>query len=388
MWLVAIGTLLAIPAMATTVELQIQVETEPAHNRFGCVSVSGVDPSELARLRQRTLNLHEWQQILSVKLQPRTSGLTIGELPNVTGRYELLDSGFSFTPRFRPALGLTYQIRVKVGDHAPATGKFKLGETPLPSASARIDAIYPSARSIPENTLRFYVQFSRPMQRVQVAKRIRLLDENNEVVENAFIVGPLGELWDNEQRRLTLLLDPGRIKRGVGPNRELGPALVTGRARTLVIDQKFKDAKGRPLKTEFRKTYRIVEAIREAVTPGSWLVTRPEANSREPLHIQFPRALDRGMLSHAISVYEEQRLVKGKISVSTSETEWSFIPEKPWQRKLHDIRVATNLEDISGNNVVAPFDVAVKIPGSTISETLQIPFTPIEEPELSPLRRN
>ena len=44
--------------------------------------------------------------------------------------------------------------------------------------------------------------------------------------------------------RLTLLLDPGRIKRGVRPLEEIGGALQVGRTYTLVIDDAWPDAKG------------------------------------------------------------------------------------------------------------------------------------------------
>ena len=41
-------------------------------------------------------------------------------------------------------------------------------------------------------------------------------------------IGINQELWDPGMQRLTLLLDPGRIKRGVGPNLEAGLALERG----------------------------------------------------------------------------------------------------------------------------------------------------------------
>ena len=54
------------------------------------------------------------------------------------------------------------------------------------------------------------------------------------------------ELWDREGQRLTVLFDPGRIKRGVLPRDEVGSALFEGSAYTLVIDSKWHDANGAP----------------------------------------------------------------------------------------------------------------------------------------------
>jgi hypothetical protein len=48
--------------------------------------------------------------------------------------------------------------------------------------------------------------------------------------------------------RLTLFIDPGRIKRGVLPLEEVGPALEEGKRYTLMIDRDLKDGTGNPLK--------------------------------------------------------------------------------------------------------------------------------------------
>lgn len=376
----AIGT-----AAEPTTELQIRVNEERKSKHFGRICVTGVDRSALARLRQSNPDLREWRRLFSVKLQPPSSKLESEELPNVSGRYELLETGFRFTPRFAPTRGLKYLVRVKIDGHSPATGTFVLNDasSPVP-VTTKVNTIYPSAATIPENTLRLYVHFSRPMRRGQVAKRIRLLDENSEVVEGAFIIGPLGELWDGYQRRLTLLLDPGRIKRGVDPNRRLGLALLAGRERTLIIDGQFTDAEGRSLDTECRKTYRIVGAVRDAVQPKKWTIAAPETNSRAPLRLRFPRALDHGMLSHAIRVYDDDEgAIDGRANIAPGETEWSFTPAKQWKSGSHSIRVAANLEDISGNNLVSPLDVAVKRSTSRSDRPIQAAqierlFSPIE----------
>jgi hypothetical protein len=54
------------------------------------------------------------------------------------------------------------------------------------------------------------------------------------------------KLWDNEQMRLTVLFDPGRIKRGLVSQEELGMATQAGRKYRLVIDQDWPDANSVP----------------------------------------------------------------------------------------------------------------------------------------------
>lgn len=44
--------------------------------------------------------------------------------------------------------------------------------------------------------------------------------------------------------RLTLIIDPGRIKRGARPLEELGPALKAGKKYTLAIGREWRDGRG------------------------------------------------------------------------------------------------------------------------------------------------
>ena len=93
--------------------------------------------------------------------------------------------------------------------------------------ATRVSGVHPGTSEIPENLLRFYVHFTAPMSRGDVLRWVRLEDATGESIEHAFLA--LGEeLWDRDATRLTLLLDPGRIKSGLRPRAELGRALARG----------------------------------------------------------------------------------------------------------------------------------------------------------------
>lgn len=49
-----------------------------------------------------------------------------------------------------------------------------------------------------------------------------------------------------------------------------------------------------------------------------------------------------------------------RIAVGQHETQWRFAPFSPWSADAYLIQVASILEDVSGNNVKAPFDVQVR----------------------------
>ena len=75
-------------------------------------------------------------------------------------------------------------------------------------------------------------------------------------------------------RHLTILLDPGRLKRGVGPNRELGPPLKEGHEYTLAVGSGMVDLSGRPLRESFYKAFRVTEAVRERIAVEQWRIVR------------------------------------------------------------------------------------------------------------------
>ncbi len=52
--------------------------------------------------------------------------------------------------------------------------------------AASVTEVYPSAAVLPENLLRFYIQFSAPMSRGEAYRRIKLLDAGGKPVDGRF----------------------------------------------------------------------------------------------------------------------------------------------------------------------------------------------------------
>ena len=127
------------------------------------------------------------------------------------------------------------------------------------------------------------------MGRGDVYKHVHLIDDKGKEIELPFLELD-EEFWDPEQRRFTLFFDPGRIKRGLKPREDLGPALEEGRSYRLVIDQAWHDAGGAPLKAIYVKQFKVVapDDRRPTRRPGS--STAPPAGGQEPLTVHIPRA--------------------------------------------------------------------------------------------------
>lgn len=223
---------------------------------------------------------------------------------------------------------------------------------------AEVSAIVPTSDVLPENLLRLYVHFSQPMRRGQVREAITLIGENGEPIVNPFLNLAI-ELWDHDEKRLTLLFHPGRIKRGVGPNVQVGPPLQRSKNYMLLIRQSMKDFRGKPLARAFTKSFTATAPIRSALLPEKWLSGLPRAKSQEPLMLKFSRIMDRPMLFRSIRVLDaDGQVVQGSMTVLEHETRWEFVPSSPWQPGPYRLAVSTDLEDVAGNNVRASFDGA------------------------------
>src|SRR5215469_1962889 len=94
--------------------------------------------------------------------------------------------------------------------------------------------IWPTANRLPANILRFYVQFSEPAEAVFDRAQLRLITATSALVPDAFLMLN-EELWSPDGRRLTVLMEPGRIKRGMGSHLTHEPALVRGRSYRLEV---------------------------------------------------------------------------------------------------------------------------------------------------------
>ena len=169
------------------------------------------------------------------------------------------------------------------------------------------------------------------------------------------------ELWSRDSKRLTLLLDPGRIKRGLKPREEMGPIFVAGRDYELVVDRAWPAANGRPLAAEFIKQFSVVEEDHLQPNPQQWKLTVPKPETNHPLIIQFGESLDHAMLSRMIAIHAHPDLatLDGKIEISEHEKAWSFTPAQPWTRGKYSLRVDNLIEDVAGNSIEKMFDVDV-----------------------------
>jgi hypothetical protein len=293
---------------------------------------------------------------------PRLEG---GGLPDVAGRYILFDDEVRFVPTFPFDTDVKYRIIFDARPLDFLTEEPLMVEFVLPSDQkapelTEVTHIFPSCDLLPENLLRFYVCFSNSMQRGRAPCEISLLDSEGRHVADALYRPPV-ELWDRTMRRLTVLLDPGRLKRWVGPNVELGPPLKAGQTYTPEIGSGMIDLNGRPLRERFRKYFLVGDPVREGISIESWGLLPPLTGSRQPLRLQFKAPLDWALLSQTITVESaDGSALSGKVVIDQCERRWSLTPTSPWVAGVYQIGIGATLEDVCGNSITGAFDRPIR----------------------------
>jgi hypothetical protein len=345
--------------------------------------VTGLDTVDLARLAKASLEPAQWTALFGVYVETGNPADRAGQ-PAVLGSYRIEEGMLRFEPRFPPGEGLRFRA-VFDPTKLPGRGENKadpvVAEFAIPKpprmVTTVVEQVYPTTAKLPENQLKFYLHFSAPMSRGQAYEHVRLLDAAGKPIEQPFL--ELGEeLWDAQCKRFTLFIDPGRIKRGLKPREDLGPVLEPGKNYTLVVDAQWADAKGNPLKQEFRKSFRVTGAVEEAIDVKAWQLQPPAAGKAAPLSVAFPRPLDHAMLQRVFVVTDaDGKKVAGSVAVAEEETRWQFTPEQPWQAGTYNLVVDTTLEDLAGNNIARPFEVDVFHPvqREVKAKTVSLPFT-------------
>jgi hypothetical protein len=217
----------------------------------------------------------------------------------------------------------------------------------IPAFSELPIRISPQTNVLPANTLRFYVNFPRSGEAHFDRDLLWLLNEEDEVVRDAFLVLSQ-ELWSVDGRRLTVLMEPGRIKRGLGASPDHDPALVVGRAYTLVLTA---------LGQTVRHTFRVSDPVLEAVEETRWHLVSPTVGTLDPAVVHFDRVMDATLCEDEIGVLGPSgEVVLTRVSLGPDGMAAQLFPNRPWSAGDHSLIASERLEDVCGNRLGEALD--------------------------------
>ncbi|HTF17818.1 MAG TPA: Ig-like domain-containing protein [Chryseolinea sp.] len=285
----------------------------------------------------------------------------------IAGKYLSSTDGFSFEPMYPFSSGATYHAVFSpsalsnfINERTEHSAEGKVDFTfQIPSedvSSTSIEAVYPASAILPENLLRMYICFSGPMMPGEAYKHIMVVNGKGERVERSFLIVDQ-ELWDASRTRFTVLFDPGRIKRGLKSNLELGPPLKDGGQYSLVIDSAWRDVNGNNLQGGLVKSFRVNAPERTRLSVESLRVIAPPADTRGPLVVRFDRPMDRALVFKYVTVQDTSaNVIRGQLELDNDDI-LKFTPDIPWPAGNYNVVLSPLLEDVAGNNFRNSFDV-------------------------------
>lgn len=268
----------------------------------------------------------------------------------IQGQYYQKGNYLVFKPYFPFENGMDYIVRTKGADNVYAYQALQIGRSKKLEAP-KVTNIYPSASQLPENLLRFYIYFNVPMKKGQALKHIKLVDAKGNIDNHAFMEFKQ-ELWSSDGKRLTLLFDPGRIKRGVSTNLLSGAALLEGKQYKLNILGTWQAVDGQELTITVTKEIEVVAAYRQPIILNNWKIASPRANVYDTLTLQFDRIMDHALVQSMINIVDmEDKPITGYWEILDKEQSIQFFPEKKWKKGKYRIILDGRLEDVAGNNL-------------------------------------
>jgi len=234
---------------------------------------------------------------------------------------------------------------------------FQLFSIPRPEAYAplTVRTIYPQTQKIPANFLKWYIQFSRPVNASNIYNHIRITDPTGNNIDRT-LLPLLNPLLSEDGTLLTLWVEPGRQKRDLGPNVRLGAVFTEGKKYKLIVEG-LKDQNGVLMKTIFTHSFSITTADRTKPNVQQWNILIPKSGTQEPLKIQCAEVLDYGSLQDAIHITTKTGVeISGKLKWNASEKSIYFFSLSNWRKGEYIILFDKLLEDLAGNNLERLFD--------------------------------
>lgn len=271
----------------------------------------------------------------------------------ISGEYRAENGKLVFRPAFPFLKDKTYRAVFRL-DEDLIERDFLIRNTYRPKAE--VDEIYPSADELPLNVLKFYIQFTDSMSRGFAYDNIHFVSDDGDTLQDVYLELE-EELWSPDMKRFTLLLDPGRIKRGLKSLEDLGYVFEHNSRYSLVVNKNWHDAHDKPMTNGFEKRFKT-SGLYENYRGSLSLSNIPNAGTTDPVSLKSAFPNDYALLLSAVHIVDKVgNEVEGKIEIKKNETLWKFYPQEPWTDENYLVKVESIIEDVTGNNMTNPFDV-------------------------------
>jgi hypothetical protein len=271
--------------------------------------------------------------------------------PAILGEYTITNDTILFQPAIPFTRGLIYKVVV----NSKPLGTIAI-PPPTKQDRASVFTIYPTSDIVPENLLKIYIEFSKPMKEGESLKHLLLMKNEKEILSDVFLdLQP--ELWNETRTILTVWFDPGRIKRDLQPNITKGPPLTKGNKYTLIIKKDWPNENGAGLFADYTKDFVTGERDTIMPDPSLWKLKIPKAGTQESLFIDFNEPMDFLVITNALHISDKDGYeIPCTNYLLDDDTGIGIHSVSPWKKGDYYLTVESRVEDLAGNNLDHPFD--------------------------------
>ncbi len=295
------------------------------------------------------------------------------EKSHYLGIYRLKNGFLVYQPVFNLAWDTHYTVEItdstdKIHKKPYYIARPKLGKF-------QVQNIFPRPRKLPENMLYFHITFTNPIAPKQgIFDKIYLLDAKGNRLKE---VWKKAEMYYKNGHGLSLLLHPGRVKRGMLSRKVLGPIFRRGQNYRLVISSKVKNIYGKPIGHTVHKDFTITSPDYEFVQAKTWSIQFPQ-KSKRGLRLTFRESLDYASIRRGVIVMNEQNeAVAGEWRVEKNPRVYVFEPKEAWITQYYSVFFTGLLTDLSGNTLTRLFEIIKNNKGEIrkgIREDINLPI--------------
>lgn len=232
--------------------------------------------------------------------------------------------------------------------------------------------IFPTSDTLPVNIIRFYVEFSKPMQEMGIYNHIHITNEKGNKLDKVFYEHGV-EFWNADRTKVTLIIDPARVKQGLIAFNQLGRHFEENQTYHLVVDSLLLDFNNQSLKSSKKKTFVTSKEDFKTPDPKNWKIGNVKPSTSEPLIIIFDDKTDHISALESMIIIQNQEKINGRWKM-INDTTVQFTPDKKWNSGVYTIKVHSSFEDLVANSIYEIFDHKVGLSKEEVPTFYNITF--------------
>lgn len=271
----------------------------------------------------------------------------------VAGKYILQDKTLSFQPYYTLGYDTNFEVQFKENGNILDKMRFTTPAHQLTGQTAHVVMAYPTADTIPYNTLFFHIRFSHAMQQDEHAyKHIAIYDDEGMERERAW---RQRSFWLDSGRLLVLMIHPGRVKNGIHYE---SPLFDSGKIYTLEVKRSIKDINDQPIFEPYTQHFYISGEDRTIPRPLFNKIVAPAAKTQTPLILTFSEGMDHASVLEGVTIQNKKgKQINCTVSRLENDNTYALTPHNEWQKGKYTLVINGAVYDYAANRINRPFEI-------------------------------